>query len=82
MTGSRQVLSNAVFVICRARDWVAETLDIEHDAKLNMFETIIRVVGGLLAAYDATGDQMFLSKAQQLASKMLTNFKTGTMIAE
>ena len=59
---------------CRARAWVASELDFKHDAKLSLFETVIRVVGGLLSAYDASHDAMFLAKAEQLASIALFNF--------
>ena len=58
----------------RARDWVAEELDLEHDAKLSLFETVIRAVGGLLSAYDATADAVFLARAEALAAKCMPNF--------
>ena len=61
---------------CRARDWVATQLDLQHDAKLSLFEVTIRIVGGLIAAYDACGDAVFLTKADELASKMLDNFRS------
>jgi mannosyl-oligosaccharide alpha-1,2-mannosidase len=54
---------------------VAHHFDFQHDAKVSMFEAIIRIVGGLLAAYDLSEDELFLTKAQELASKMLTNFQ-------
>lgn len=60
---------------CRARDWVATNFDLQHDAKLSLFEATIRIVGGLIAAFDASGDAMFLAKAEELASKMLDNFQ-------
>ena len=53
---------------------MAEELDLEHDAKLSLFETIIRAVGGLLSAYDATHDAVFLAKAEALAAKAMPNF--------
>lgn len=59
---------------CRARDWVAEELDLEHDAKLSLFETVIRAVGGLMSAYDATHDALFLARAEALAAKCMPNF--------
>ncbi len=60
---------------CRARDWVATSFDLQHDAKLSLFEATIRIVGGLIAAFDASGDAMFLTKAEELASKMLGYFQ-------
>jgi len=46
-----------------ARDWVAKDLIIEQDRDVNLFETTIRVLGGLLSAYHFTEDQVFLDKA-------------------
>jgi len=46
-----------------ARDWVAKSLVIEQDRDVNLFETTIRVLGGLLSAYHLTEDQVFLDKA-------------------
>lgn len=45
-----------------------------------MFETNIRFVGGLLAAYALTGDTLFKDKAQYVADKMLPAFQTPTGI--
>lgn len=45
-----------------------------------MFETNIRFVGGLLAAYALTGDTLFKDKAQYIADKMLPAFQTPTGI--
>ena len=58
----------------RARDWVAKDLDLEHGGRLSLFETIIRIVGGLVAAFDASGDRLFLQKAEELAQKLQVNF--------
>lgn len=41
-----------------------------------MFETTIRVVGGLLSIYDLTGDQLYLTKAQELADLLMPAFNT------
>lgn len=60
--------------IHRARDWVAKDLDLEHGGRLSLFETIIRIIGGLVAAFDASGDKMFLQKAEELAEKLQVNF--------
>ncbi|GMF30324.1 unnamed protein product [Phytophthora fragariaefolia] len=54
----------------RARDYVASQLDFSHlgrdGNKLSVFETIIREVGGLLSAFDLSGDIIFKQKAQEL----------------
>jgi mannosyl-oligosaccharide alpha-1,2-mannosidase len=40
-----------------------------------LFETNIRVLGGLEVAYDFTADKMFLAKAVDLADRLLKAFK-------
>ena len=46
-----------------ARDWVANKLVIEQNRDVNLFETTIRVLGGLLTTYHFTDDKIFLDKA-------------------
>jgi mannosyl-oligosaccharide alpha-1,2-mannosidase len=55
----------------RAREWVANTLDFNKNYDASVFETTIRVVGGLLSAYDLSGDKMFLEKAKDIADRLL-----------
>ena len=59
--------------VCRGQDWVAAELDLQHDAKLSLFETVIRIVGGLLSAYDASHNATFLESADELAGKVMLN---------
>lgn len=46
-----------------SRDWVANKLIVEQNRDVNLFETTIRVLGGLLSAYHFTEDHVFLDKA-------------------
>ena len=46
-----------------ARDWVESSLDVSPDQFVNVFETTIRVLGGLLSAYHLSGDEVFKEKA-------------------
>lgn len=46
-----------------ARNWVAEKLTFDKDVEVNLFESTIRILGGLLSAYHLSGDRIFLSKA-------------------
>lgn len=55
----------------RAKEWVANSLDFNKDYVASVFETTIRVVGGLLSAYDLSGDKMFLEKAKDIADRLL-----------
>lgn len=49
-----------------ARDWVAEQMVVARDRDVNLFETTIRVLGGLLSAYHLSNDEVFLEKAVRL----------------
>ncbi|TFY73677.1 hypothetical protein EWM64_g10336 [Hericium alpestre] len=60
----------------RARDWVANQMTFERDAKFNTFETTIRVLGGLLSAHHLSGDELYLEKAKDLADRILPAFDT------
>ena len=63
----------------RARDWIRDNLDFNRVAgSVSVFETTIRSLGGLLSAYDLSGDQVFLTKATQLGEKLFPAFGTGS----
>ena len=47
----------------QAREWVANSLTFEKNVDVNLFETTIRVLGGLLSAYHLSRDDLFLRKA-------------------
>lgn len=63
-----------------ARDWVAQNLDFNKQGSTSVFEVTIRVLGGLLAAFDLSGDKVFLKKAVELADRLLPAFNTPTGI--
>lgn len=46
-----------------ARRWVATELSFNKNVDVNLFESTIRILGGLLSTYHLTGDPLFLSKA-------------------
>ena len=46
-----------------AREWVHSEMNIAQNKDVNLFETTIRVLGGLLSTYHLTGDNLFLNKA-------------------
>lgn len=45
-----------------ARDWVKDKLTFNRANDVSVFETTIRELGGLLAAYDLSGDDVFKEK--------------------
>ncbi|KAG0047812.1 mannosyl-oligosaccharide alpha-1,2-mannosidase [Gryganskiella cystojenkinii] len=64
-----------------ARAWVRDELDFDQNGEVNLFETTIRVLGGLLSAYDQSGkDPIFLRKAVDLADRLMGAFETTSGI--
>lgn len=57
-------------------NWCKDNLDYEIDSEVNLFETTIRMLGGLLSGYHVTRDieqidsQVFLDKAIDLADRL------------
>lgn len=46
-----------------AKKWVASELSFNKNVDVNLFESTIRILGGLLSTYHLTGDSLFLDKA-------------------
>lgn len=51
----------------KATDWVKQNLKFDSKSYVSFFETVIRVVGGLLSAYEFTEDIFFIDKAKEVA---------------
>ena len=52
-----------------ARDWVKQNLLFSTNKDVNLFETTIRVLGGLLSAYHLSDEKIFLNKATELGDR-------------
>ncbi|KAF9438703.1 mannosyl-oligosaccharide alpha-1,2-mannosidase [Entomortierella beljakovae] len=64
-----------------AKEWVEKELDFNQNDEVNLFETTIRVLGGLLSAYDQSGNEpVFLDKAVDLANRLMGAFETPSGI--
>lgn len=63
-----------------AKEWVQTNLDLNSNGEASLFEVNIRYVGGLLAAYYLTGEELFKSKVLELGEKLLPAFNTPTGI--
>jgi mannosyl-oligosaccharide alpha-1,2-mannosidase len=62
-----------------ARDWAAHNLSVTPDVHVNLFETTIRVLGGLLSAHHLQGgDPELLAQAGKLADSLVAAFATPT----
>ena len=59
-----------------ARGRVASSLRFDRTGSVSVFETTIRELGGLLAAFDLSGDAVFLDKAEDLGRRLLRAFDT------
>ncbi|CAM6085552.1 unnamed protein product [Calypogeia fissa] len=64
----------------KATEWVSTSLDFNKHYSASVFETTIRVLGGLLSSYDLSGKKIFLTKAQELADRLLPAWNTETGI--
>jgi len=62
----------------RAKELILAELSFDHDMTIQVFEVTIRLLGGLLSAYQMDGDPRFLELAVDLADRMLPAFDTPT----
>jgi mannosyl-oligosaccharide alpha-1,2-mannosidase len=53
-----------------AHGWVKESLNFDINKDVNLFETTIRVLGGLLSTYHLSKEKLYLDKAVDLAGKL------------
>lgn len=61
-----------------ARALILEGLSFDHDFPVQVFEVTIRVLGGLITAYQMDGDPRFLELATDLADRLLPAFESAT----
>jgi Glycosyl hydrolase family 47 len=62
----------------RARNWVANELDFSRIGNVVVFETVIRVLGGLVSMYHLSGDEMYMKKGEELGARLAAAFDTET----
>ena len=64
----------------RAKDWIVNSLTFKpaggRQCGLSVFESTIRVLGGLLAAHDLSGEPAFVAKAEELARALEPAYDT------
>jgi len=61
-----------------AKDLILSKLDFNIDNDVQVFEITIRLLAGLITAYELDGDKKFLSLATDLANRMMPAFNTPT----
>ncbi|CAN2390284.1 trimming of terminal mannose on B branch [Pristimantis euphronides] len=63
-----------------AREWVATKLIFDKNVDVNLFESTIRILGGLLSTYHLTKDPLFLEKAKDIGTRLLPAFNTPSKV--
>lgn len=63
-----------------ARKWIAEEFSPAIPGQISVFETTIRLMGGLLAGYHVTRDPKLLGRAVELGDRLLPAFNSPTGI--
>ena len=63
-----------------AREYVANSLQMNPSRDVNLFECTIRVLGGMLSAYHLSHDRLFLEKAVHLASNCYIRYVYGHIL--
>lgn len=66
--------------LATAKTWVLDTHTFDVDAEVNVFETTIRMLGGLLSIYHLTQDNAYLDKAKDLGDRLLGAYDTASGI--
>ena len=62
----------------RTRTFLVRELSFGKDISVKTFEITIRLLGGLLSAYQMTGEPRFLSLADDLGTRLLPAFRSRT----
>src|SRR5436189_3521789 len=60
------------------REYIATHLSFDKDISVQNFEITIRLLGGLLSAYEMTGDKRLLKLAEDLGDRLLPVFNSPT----
>lgn len=60
-----------------AREWIVSSLNLDINHFTSVFETTIRLLGGLLSAFSLTHDPIFREKSVDLATRLLRSHTDG-----
>jgi ER degradation enhancer, mannosidase alpha-like 2 len=60
------------------REYIAKNLSFDKDISVQNFEITIRILGGLLSAYQITNDKRLLTLADDLGTRLLPVFNSPT----
>jgi len=73
-------LLNMTDEFSEAVDWVRDFLSHHEVGMVSIFETTIRSLGGLLSAYDLSGEAVLLEKADDLGARLMQGFDSPSGI--
>ena len=62
----------------KTREFIVKKLTFDRDIYVKNFEITIRMLGGLLATYQLTGDKRLLALAEDLGNRLLPAFNSKT----
>jgi len=62
----------------KAKELILDRLSFDHDMMVQVFEVNIRILGGLLSAYQLDGDERWLELATDVGDRMLPAFSSPT----
>lgn len=63
-----------------AKKWVVDSLRLDVNRDVNLFEVTIRVLGGLLSIYHLSGDEIYMTKALELGKRLMPSFDSTSGI--
>jgi uncharacterized protein YyaL (SSP411 family) len=63
-----------------SKEWVEKELSFDKNVFVSLFETTIRMLGGLLSAYHLSGERVFLDKASDLGSRLIGAFDSPSPV--
>jgi ER degradation enhancer, mannosidase alpha-like 2 len=63
-----------------AKKLILDSLDFNRNDEVQVFEITIRLLGGLISAYENGGDKKFLTLAEDLGKRLMPAFNTPTGI--
>lgn len=58
--------------------WIDKSLRFDKGGDVSVFETTIRILGGLLSAFDLSGEDILLRKADEIGTRLLPAFRTAS----
>jgi mannosidase alpha-like ER degradation enhancer 2 len=72
------VLMNLDADVAKTKELIVRDLSFDRDIYVKNFEVTIRLLGGLLSAYQLTNEKRFLQSAEDLGSRLLPVFNSPT----